>query len=102
MSETVPKKHRNKTLEQIEEYRLREAARKAESRSIRDRIETALKELEVDNKEYVVVKKILGTMAESTYRRWLKERNSVPLKKNFTTIQPRHGRSFFEISPTSI
>lgn len=102
MSSKIPKAHRNKTPEQIKELQQSERERMREQRSVRYRMRAAIHNLEFNNKNYVVVKKILGPMAESTYRRWLKQKHSVSLKKDFTLIQPRHGRRYFEIGCSSV
>ncbi|KAI3655216.1 hypothetical protein MP638_001721, partial [Amoeboaphelidium occidentale] len=101
MSSKVPNYLRNKTSEEVEALRRIKRKDKADQRSIKYRMRTALHDIEWNNKDYVVVKKILKPMAESTYRNWLEKKHSVPLKKDFTSIQPRHGRRYFELCSTS-
>ncbi|KAI3659080.1 hypothetical protein MP638_002099 [Amoeboaphelidium occidentale] len=96
MPKKVSKNYRNKTPAQINEIRRKNREITAYRRSIEGRVRKGLKQLEEDGTEYVVIPKILSTMADTSYRRWQEERNSVPLPEVCGYIQPKHGRRHLE------
>lgn len=102
MPKKVSKNYRNKTPVQISEIRRKNREVTAYRRSIEGRVRKGLKQLEEDGTEYVDIKKILSTMADTSYRRWQKERNSVPLPEVCGYIQPKHGRRQFDLGQNSV
>jgi hypothetical protein len=76
--------------------------RKRQARSVVHKVRTAIEDLEQNDKDYIVVKKVLGTMVESTYKRWLNLRDTIPYEEDFIVVQPPHGRSYYDVSEESV
>lgn len=102
MTKRVSNNFKKETAEQIEEKRQRDRERLRKKRSIGHKILTVIDDLEENDKDYIVVEKILKTMEENSYKRFLKLRDSIPYEEDFIVFQPPHGRSFCDVSEEGV